>query len=80
MSQTTFYSKNYIGWPPVPIREAADANSQYWREMAMAAGQRLADRIGYDQYDAWVDSLPDDFTWLEFFNYCQAKLDDGQHA
>jgi len=30
MARTTLYSKNYVGWPPVPIGEFADPNSEHW--------------------------------------------------
>ncbi len=41
MAQSTFYSVNYIGWPPVPIREFSNPDSAHWKEMASAAITRF---------------------------------------
>ncbi len=34
MGQTTFFSKTYIDWPPVAIRDYADPDSGYWESLA----------------------------------------------
>lgn len=80
MARTTFYSRNYIGWPPIPISEAVNANSQHWRSEAMIAARRLIERMGFEAYCAWVDYMPDGFTWREFHQRCQDKLRELEQA
>ena len=76
MARTTFYSKNYIGWPPVRISEVADPDSYYWRQEAKKERDRLLVYLIDQEGDlahkflkAWIEELyPDDKypTWQEF--------------
>lgn len=68
MARTTFYQKNYIGWPPVPVSEIANPKSGYWRETALAECGKLADEIGVAAYQAWVEAIPEPESWKALFD------------
>ena len=79
MGQTTFYSKNYIGWPPVPVTAWADPDSWYWRERATSAEQRLVRERGEAWVMAWNDiKFPMSgpcYTWREYWEAANFELD-----
>ena len=68
MGQTTFYSKRYTGWPPVPVAHLADPSSSYWHECAEQAASALNILFTAEQKEifatAW-DSYGSRRTWQE---------------
>jgi hypothetical protein len=76
MGRTTFYSRNYVDWPPIPVSAVTNPDSWYWKEQAATVAKKLSQKMGLEAYCAWIDSLPDGFSWAELHDYCQAKLDE----
>ena len=76
MARTTFYQTNYVGWPPVHIRDHANPNSKHWEEMALSAWNRLIDRIGPGVADAWIDQLPEPTTYKSIHDAIVSKLNE----
>ena len=79
MSRTTFYQKNYIGWPPVLISEHADPDSYHWQTSALDMKHWLILKMGADAFDVWADRLfPGDSieqaTWKEIFDLYDKKF------
>ena len=70
MGQTTFYSKNYQGWPPVSNVEIANGDSPHWQTQFTFERDRLGKAIGRDGYRefaelVWPGTAIDDLTWRE---------------
>jgi hypothetical protein len=74
MGRTTFYSRNYVDWPPIPVSAVTNPDSWYWKEQAATVAKKLIQKMGPEAYCAWVDTLPEPFTWQEFHSLCEAKL------
>lgn len=64
MSRTSFYSRNYAGWPPVSLAAIANPESEYWHQMSMATCRQLVEAIGKTAFDAWLDEQPEPESWL----------------
>ncbi len=73
MGQTTFYQKNYVGWPPIPIHEFCNENSSYWKERAAEAACRLVEMIGQEAYEKLIDDQPV-MSWKEYHEFFTARL------
>ncbi len=78
MSRTTFYQKNYVGWPPVLISEFNDPDSRHWHDRADDMKQLLILKMDGEEFVEWADRLfPDDSindaTWREIFELYEAK-------
>ena len=79
MSKTTFYQKNYIGFPPVKIAEYQDPDSYYWQNRTKDIKHWLILKMGENQFLEWADRLfpgdsIDDATWKEIFELYEAKF------
>ena len=79
MSRTTFYQKNYVGWPPVKIQEFADPDSYHWQTRANDMRHSLELKMGEGEFLGWAKRLfPDDSiqnaTWREIFELYEAKF------
>ena len=79
MSKTTFYQKNYRGWPPVKIQEYEDPDSYHWQNRANDMRHWLELKMGEGEFLGWVNRLfPDgnaeDSTWKEIFELYEAKF------
>ena len=75
---TTFYSKNFQGWPPVANPQVADPESEHWHEMAMDACALLVAKIGAEQYHAWLDEIGEPASWYDLWKtvteYARTRL------
>ena len=79
MSKTTFYQKNYIGFPPVKIQEFNDPDSYHWQQRTLDMKYWLIAKMGKIDFAAWADRLfPGDSieeaTWKEIFDLYEAKF------
>ena len=83
MSQTTFYSRNFVGWPPVHLSQFNNPNSAYWRERANAAANRFDGAAHEFMTKAeweWLNDqvyacLGQTATWKAFYETYQKILD-----
>jgi len=79
MSKTTFYQKNYIGFPPVKIAEFENPDSYHWQQRTLDMKYWLIAKMGKTEFAAWADRLfpgdsIDDATWKEIFDLYEAKF------
>ena len=79
MTRTTFYQRNFIGWPPVPNAEFEKPDSDYWYARVFDMQKWLILKMGKEQFEEWADRLfPDDSiedaTWKEIFDLYEAKF------
>lgn len=76
MAQTSFYSKNYVGWPPTPLSEYTNPESGYWYGLAQGAKKRLDDRLGIEASDEWFTQNVDTTgTWEAIYRTMEAHLE-----
>lgn len=57
MARTSFYARNYVGWPPVPLSEINNPDSRHWMDQSFAARDRLVRVIGEDAYLEWIEDV-----------------------
>ena len=79
MSKTTFYQKNFIGFPPVKLTEYNDPESYHWQNRANDMRHWLELKMGEADFLKWVNRLfPDgdasNATWREIFDLFEAKF------
>ena len=79
MSRTTFYQKNYVGWPPVLIAEYNNPDSYHWQIRTQEMKQLLILKMGGGAFLEWADRLfpgdtIDEATWKEIFDLYEAKF------
>ena len=79
MSRTTFYQKNYTGWPPVLISEYNDPDSLHWETRTQEMKQLLILKMGEGTFLEWADRLfpgdsMDEATWKQIFDLYEAKF------
>lgn len=77
--RTTFYSQNFIGWPPVAVCEVADSDSEYWHEQAEEALWNLKKALGSAQYSDWMTIVWPEIrrnTWASITTTVKAALAD----
>ena len=79
MSKTTFYQKNFIGFPPVKIAEFNDPDSYHWQHRTQDMKHWLILKMGKDQFLEWADRLfpgnsIEEATWKEIFDLYEAKF------
>ncbi len=79
MSRTTFYQKNFIGWPPVLINEYNDPDSLHWENRTQEIKQLLILKMGGDAFLEWADRLfpgdsIDEATWKQIFDLYEVKF------
>jgi hypothetical protein len=81
MGQTTFYQKNYTGWPPVSHEDRNNPESLYWEELAKGFTARLKEAMGEEAYEAWWSAMPDDgdHTWKAIYETARAKLEETKY-
>jgi hypothetical protein len=83
MAATTFYSKNFVGWPPVPLAQFTNPNSAHWRERCLAVVERFDDRAPAHLTKAeweWLGNtiaahLGEAATWQQYYDAYQAALE-----
>ena len=79
MSRTTFYDRNYIGYPPVHIRDYTNPESRHWKHQFDGEKYRFLQSLKEwhgEEYaekylKAWIEELyPDDEfpTWREMYD------------
>ena len=75
MAKTTFYQKQYTGWPPVKIAEFNDPDSYHWQTSALDMKHWLILKMGAEAFDVWADRLfPGEATWKEIHELYEAKF------
>lgn len=77
MARTSFYQKNYVGWPPVKIAEFNNPDSYHWENKARDMAHWLELKMGRDDWLAWASRLyrdDTDITWKELFELFEAKF------
>ena len=79
MARTTFYQKNFTGWPPVPNTEYTDPDSYYWENRTYDMKFWLIEKMGQGPFEAWAGRLfqdedIDQATWKEIFDLYEAKF------
>ncbi len=79
MPLSTFYSLNYIGWPPVKIVEYNDPDSLHWENRTQEIKHMLILKMGEDAFLEWADRLfpgdsIDEATWKEIFDLYEVKF------
>ena len=79
MTRTTFYQKNYTGWPPVPNAEFEDPDSYHWQTRALDMTFLLIQKMGEQEFEVWAERLfpgdvIDQTTWKEIFDLYEAKF------
>lgn len=75
MAQTSFFSQNFIGWPPVSIRMYADPQSRYWFELAAGEKSRLVKLIGLEAANQWIDeNIDENATWQRIHELLQRRV------
>jgi len=79
MGKTTFYQKNFTGWPPIPNSEHKNSDSYYWQTRTQDMKFWLIENMGEGAFVEWVDQVfPDDnieqSSWKEIFECYEAKF------
>ncbi len=83
MAQTTFYSLNYIHWPPVHIRAFYNPDSLYWREQAETAvaefdrkAPEFLNKADWELFNQlYLNHYGESVTWKQAFDCYKAALD-----
>ena len=79
MTRTTFYQRNFTGWPPIPNSEFKDPDSYYWQTRTHDMRFWLQENVGKKAFVEWADqALPDEIivrsSWKEIFECYEAKF------
>lgn len=77
MARTTFYQKNYVGWPAIPTKEFYNANSLYWKERASEVSRRLVALIGQEAYEKIIDDSVE-LSWKGYYELFNAMVKAAQ--
>ena len=61
-----------------PITAApSDGNAEYWHQMAILQGKRLASILGADAYHEHLDKhLTDGYSWQDLYQFCLTKYEE----
>ena len=57
MTRTTFFQKNYAGWPPVPYSELANPDSYHWNSEAESWIGFLRVLVGHHPCALWRERI-----------------------
>lgn len=66
---------NFKGHDREYDRQLVNPNSDFWRDRALKAVERLYEKFPRATVDAWIDTLPDTGTWQGYANLAEAQLE-----